>query len=461
MKKKRAIFVLCFSFILTAAVYQVYSQEEKRLAFVIGNSNYISAPLRNPVNDASSMASKLEQLNFDVITVLDGTYQDMLTTLDYFAEELKHYDVGLFYYSGHGIQYQGVNYLIPVDSNIQRASDVQFVTLNADRVLASMSNAGNKINIMILDACRNNPFVTAFRSLDRGLSIVQAPVNSLIVYSTSPNEVAADGDGDNSPFTEALLENIDNPGEDVRVMLARVFQHVQQETGGKQIPWESSSLTEPFFFVPSIEGSGLLVIDPELTGIHVLIDNQPVGITPLKFQTNVGVHKVSFRDERIENFDVSLSVADGQTINVKPQLQMKPIILLPEELPKEVKIFINEEPLDINSKIVYVDPGEYVLNLKGTYIKPVTERINLDFGQQYDFNPQITYEKGILSFRQLPAYVDVFLDEEDVTEQLKNDDTNESRLLQNVIAGPHTLYFSGHFVESWNPQRYLTGLGKK
>lgn len=229
----------------------VFAQQQKRLALVIGNANYANAPeLRNPVNDARAMTAKLEQLHFKVITVLNGTYRKMLTSLNEFADELNRYDVALFYFSGHGVQYQGTNYLVPVNADIHRAVDIQFEALNATRVLADMGSSGTQVNIMVLDACRNNPFASQFRSLTRGLSVVQAPAGSMVVYSTAPDQVALDGKGKDSPFTTALLKHIETPGVSIQDMLTGVFQQVQQETHGEQIPWESSSLTVPFYFAP-------------------------------------------------------------------------------------------------------------------------------------------------------------------------------------------------------------------
>jgi len=235
---------------MIACIGTLHAQEQKRLALVIGNSTYASAPLRNPENDARAMVAKLEHLNFKVISVINGTYRQMINAENDFADQLNRYDVGLFYYSGHGVQFDGSNYLVPVDAKIQRSIDIQFDTLNAQRVIADMGAAGTRVNIIILDACRNNPFNNQFRSLQRGLSVVQAPAGSLVVYSTAPDQVAADGDGKNSPFTAALLKNISTPGEDVQLMLTHVFREVHDATDGKQVPWSNSSLTSPFYFVP-------------------------------------------------------------------------------------------------------------------------------------------------------------------------------------------------------------------
>ena len=251
MKQRRTRFGLLILLMFALSAASAFGKDQSRLALVIGNANYSFAPLRNPANDANAMAAKLESLHFKVIKVVNGTLRQMVTAENEFANELSRYDVGLFYFSGHGVQYQGTNYLVPVDANIRRSIDIQFEALNADRVLADMGSAGAGVNLVILDACRNNPFGSQFRSMQRGLSVVQAPSGSLVVYSTAPDQVASDGTGSDSPFTQALLENISTPGQDVQLMFTNVFRQVQEETQGKQVPWSSSSLTSAFYFAPT------------------------------------------------------------------------------------------------------------------------------------------------------------------------------------------------------------------
>lgn len=187
-----------------------------------------------------------------MITVRNGNYRQMVTAVSEFADELSHYNVGLFYYSGHSLQYQGQNYLIPVNAKIQRPVDIQFEAVNAAQVLADMGSSGDQTNIVILDACRNNPFVTESRSMSRGLAVLRAPAGSMVVYSTAPDQVALDGTGPDSPFTTALLQHIGTPGVEVNQMLTEVRREVVQETHGEQVPWASSSLTSSFYFVRPI-----------------------------------------------------------------------------------------------------------------------------------------------------------------------------------------------------------------
>ncbi|HOG17022.1 MAG TPA: caspase family protein [Syntrophales bacterium] len=221
----------------------------QRTALVIGNSAYSSGPLKNPVNDATAMAAQLRDLGFAVILKRDAGLRAMDEALAEFGDRLKRGGVGLFYYAGHGLQIGGVNYLVPIGAKINRESDARYEAMDAGKVLDEMANANNGLNIVILDACRDNPFARSFRNTARGLAIVSnAPAGTFISYSTSPGQVARDGDGRNSPYTSALLQYMKEPGIPITDMFMKVRQKLRQETG--QIPWELSSLEGKFFFVP-------------------------------------------------------------------------------------------------------------------------------------------------------------------------------------------------------------------
>ena len=227
---------------------------EGRVALIIGNGNYKSAPLRNPPNDARDIANALKKLGFEVIHLENASFKDMVQALGEFEGKLRRKRVGLFFYAGHGIQHQGRNYLIPTNIGELRESNIEFETLDAGRVLAVMENAGNAVNIIILDACRNNPFRRGFRSVSSGLTRLDHPTGSLIAYSTNPENVAQDGGGRNSPYTDALLKFISQPGMTVEEVFKRVRIEVLQTTGRQQTPWESSSLTGDFYFMPEDKG---------------------------------------------------------------------------------------------------------------------------------------------------------------------------------------------------------------
>ena len=231
---------------------------ERRVALVIGNSNYMDAPLRNPVNDATDMASALKQLGFKVTLKTNANQRTMKQSIRSFGKRLTKGGVGLFYFAGHGIQYRGRNYLIPVHAEVQSEADVEYEAVDAGRVLAQMEAAGNDLNIIILDACRNNPFARSFRSSENGLAKMDAPTGSILAYATSPGSVAADGSGRNGLYTGYLLKHMQTPGMDLPHLFMHVRKDVVAATTRQQVPWESSSLIGDFYFVP---GRGVAVVE--------------------------------------------------------------------------------------------------------------------------------------------------------------------------------------------------------
>lgn len=224
---------------------------QKKLALLIGNGAYHDAPLTNPVNDARKMAAALKRLGFEVIVHENVGQKEMKRAIDKFGQALKGYDVGLFFYSGHGIQVNGENYLMPVDANPASENDVEYDCVNAGRILGKMEDAENKTNIIILDACRNNPFERSWTrsAKGKGLAFMNAPSGSLIAYATSPGNVAFDmSESSNSPYTAALLQHIETPNITISEMFQRVRSVVMKETNNEQTPWEATSLTGNFYF---------------------------------------------------------------------------------------------------------------------------------------------------------------------------------------------------------------------
>ncbi|MDP2846554.1 MAG: caspase family protein [Humidesulfovibrio sp.] len=226
---------------------------ERRVALVIGNGAYKIAPLKNPTNDAQDMADALLEMGFDVSLKVNASHKEMEQAVREFGAKLKQGGLGLFYYAGHGVQVAGENYLIPVDTKIDAEADVKFGALNAGMALARMEDAGNDLNIVILDACRTNPFARSFRTAEQGLARMDAPKGSLIAYATAPGRVAADsgGTGRNGVYTSFLLRHMREPGQKVEEILKRVRADVVRATKDKQVPWESSSLIGDFYFVPT------------------------------------------------------------------------------------------------------------------------------------------------------------------------------------------------------------------
>ena len=229
------------------------SSSGKKTALVIGNAEYKSSPLQNSKNDAVDMASVLKGIGFDVILKVDATQREMENAIRKFGKKLKSGGTGIFYYAGHGIQAGGRNYLIPVDAVLESESDIKYEAVDAGFVLAKMEDAGNGLNMVILDACRNNPFAKSYRSGSVGLARMDAPKGTIIAYSTSPGAVAADGQGRNGVYTKYLIRNIKKKGLTIEEILKKVRISVVSETSNRQIPWESSSLMGNFYFIPSLE----------------------------------------------------------------------------------------------------------------------------------------------------------------------------------------------------------------
>ena len=221
-----------------------------RVALVIGNSKYPGAPLPNPANDASAIAGSLGQLGFTVISKLDAGREAMDNALTSYGEQLaKSKGVGLFYFAGHGLQVSWRNFLVPVDAALSRAEDVPQQTLDITRLFERLSKAGNPMNIVILDACRDNPFGGDHRS-GKGLSQMDAPLGTLLAYATAPGNVASDGSGANGLYTENLLREIHTPEARIEDVFKRVRLAVRRSSNGRQIPWESTSLEDDFYFLP-------------------------------------------------------------------------------------------------------------------------------------------------------------------------------------------------------------------
>jgi len=228
----------------------------KRVALVIGNGRYASAPLTNPTNDARAVAGALRSLGFHVIEQHDLDQRGMKRAIFAFGESLDADSVGLFYYAGHGMQVQGRNYLIPIGAELQGEADAEIEGVDVAAVMARMENAHNRLNIVILDACRNNPFARSWRSQATGLAMMDAPNGTLVAYATAPGRVAADGEGANGAYTESLIRYILTPSMRIEDIFKRVRTEVREKTGGAQVPWESSSLEGDFYFVAPAKQTG-------------------------------------------------------------------------------------------------------------------------------------------------------------------------------------------------------------
>lgn len=224
---------------------------EQRVALVIGNSNYQNAPqLQNPDNDAQSMAQFLNSAGFEVVAATDLNQNDMLRVVQDFSAKVSARGpntVAMVYYAGHGVQLAGENYLVPVDAKVSSPTELVNNSVRLVDVMSTLEAIPSRMRIVILDACRNNPFPTV-NDAGRGLAIVDAPNGSIVGYSTAPGAEALDGTGGHSPYTQAFLNAAREPNVPIEQLFKRVRLQVNQTTSGAQIPWESSSLTSDFTF---------------------------------------------------------------------------------------------------------------------------------------------------------------------------------------------------------------------
>jgi TPR repeat protein len=227
------------------------SEPGQRLALVIGNGAYKDSPLLNAANDARSIGQRLSEIGFKVTKLEDASLKEMNAAVRDFGDGLRKGGVGLFYYAGHGIQIRGRNFLVPVDADIKREDEVSYNSLDANSILDKMESAGNGTNIMILDACRNNPFARSFRSSATGLAQMDAPVGTYISFATAPGRVASDGAGANGLFTQHLLNSMRQPGLKIEDVFKRTRVAVMADSAQQQVPWDNSSLTGDFYFLPA------------------------------------------------------------------------------------------------------------------------------------------------------------------------------------------------------------------
>ncbi len=230
---------------------QLPAGTERRLALVIGNKNYAYAGrLNNTHNDADDMARVLQNLGFDVILKKDLSMVDFLKAIDDFGTKLGQYNVGLLYYSGHGIQYQGENYLVPIDAKANTAEDIEYTCVKLGRAMAKMEGAKLKVSLAFLDACRNNPFPSSKRVVGQGLTIPNNPPGSFVAFSTRAGSTADDNSsGRNGLFTSALLQNLPQANVGLRTMIDNVIETVAQRSGNSQIPGRYDELRGDFYFL--------------------------------------------------------------------------------------------------------------------------------------------------------------------------------------------------------------------
>ena len=219
-----------------------------RVALVIGNAAYKSSPLANPVNDATDMAKSLRALGFDVVERTNITIKQIGRTLRAFRTKIKPGDVALVFYAGHGLQINGENYLPAVDADIVGEDDVPNQSLSTRQIMDVLADSKSSMNLVFLDACRDNPYARSFRSSTRGLSRENAPSGTLLSYATRPGSVAADGTGRNGLYTSVLLKAMEEKDQPIELLLKQVVSGVFQASNGSQEPWMEGSIRGNFCF---------------------------------------------------------------------------------------------------------------------------------------------------------------------------------------------------------------------
>ncbi len=253
MKKFVGLF-LWVAFLLSSNFLSAQTEVSKRLALVIGVKNYTHIPpLQNTLNDAHDMTTTLKQKGFQVIELYDPqTKRQMQDAIVSYFQLLQNnpHSAGMVFYSGHGMQVDGSNYLIPATANPQIKADMEDQCMNMDYVMRAIEQAGNPLNIFVLDACRNNPFRGFYRSSEQGLSMVSSPKGSYIVYATKPGSVASDGTGNNGLFTSKLLKYLNAEGLNIEQVFKKVAADVAKESNDAQRPWIASDYTGDFYFTP-------------------------------------------------------------------------------------------------------------------------------------------------------------------------------------------------------------------
>lgn len=282
---KNLLRTICYPLLLILST-QVYSATDtistsdlsQKFALVIGNSSYKRSPLTNPVNDAHDIAQALETVGFQVTLKKNQSQSEMREAIRKFGRKIRKGGIGLFYYAGHGMQIKGENFLIPVGNDIQEEDEIADQAIRLNLVLNKMDTAENKMNIVILDACRDNPFARSFRSTNKGLALVDGPMGTFIAYSTQPGATASDGDSSNGLYTKHLLDNILKPGLTIEQVFKRVRNQVMSDSENKQIPWELSSLTgEDFYFLDEVgtpePAQQVAMLEPEVNLSQPTDDN--------------------------------------------------------------------------------------------------------------------------------------------------------------------------------------------
>ena len=311
--------------------------KEKRIALVMGNAAYGASPLKNPGKDALAVSAALQAMGFEVTTKVDVRQDQLKQAIDEFGRKLRNADVGLFFYSGHGLQVHGANYIVPIGAKIEGEGDVEYEAVDVGRVLGKMEDARCQMNIVILDACRNNPFKRSFRSQTQGLAFMHAPAGTVIAYATAPDSVADDGPGENGVYTGLLVKVMQEPGLKIEDVFKKVRAGVREETHGNQVPWESVSLEGDFYFnrerapsvaEPSINkpkepSKGRIFVKCDPAEANVKIVDSPFPYTP-GMEIDPGKYKLEISKQGYETLTKEVEVENGARVDLLLALKAAP-----------------------------------------------------------------------------------------------------------------------------------------
>ncbi len=331
--KKLLTLILLFSFILHASTDRALKMMkiEQRVALVIGNNNYASdrlSKLKNPINDAKAMKDKLETLGFNVYYGENLSVREMNKKLNLFSSTLKSGGVGLFFFAGHGVESTGKNYLMGRDSNLFDREDIAYESLELNKVIDKMKISGNRLNIILLDACRNDPFS---RSGGGGLAKVNKAKGMFIAYATSPGDVASDGDDKHGVFTQEILNHIDAEALPIHNLFKRIKKDVYSKTSHRQRPWTHDDIIGDFFFklptgdkqfIPSnniilnssIPQTNKRIIPKAIIAKGVFVNNNET--LAIAMATNMAINSLTKRVSKVIQTEYSSYLDNDTTINL-------------------------------------------------------------------------------------------------------------------------------------------------